>query len=425
MAKRPLGLSKSNKAKRAKRDQDKAGAGTSNVSSANNSKEGTPQLTLEVEEGEDPEDELVQLRAMWKRYFHEERQSEPLLNGVINECNGLLIKSDQDGTELDTEYLAIFAFALVESIYTEDGYHPEMHELFERALEVLDRGFKQNPKDKLLGLTYANLCFTRIITEYMSQLKPDSNESEKQWAIETLLKDAMSKFSIYNEDMKMTYAVLTELNTLLELVGHFNSSNAVAEDGLDSDVEEDVEDLDEGEEEDDDKIGSIAETHPLYPLRLRSRDHFEWGREQLVELYKALPTDDDIKFKREVATMIGELYLKKAAAPTRKFLRLRYDNDEEEEETDTAMCQEAQQGAIKAIASALEYLRDAQDPDSTDSWVAVAEAYIDLGNVCDNESCEQDNAYGEAEKLLRKANIAAHGKYDEVLSKFVQDQQAE
>ncbi|SMN17879.1 similar to Saccharomyces cerevisiae YOR051C ETT1 Nuclear protein that inhibits replication of Brome mosaic virus in S. cerevisiae [Maudiozyma saulgeensis] len=418
MAKRPLGLSKSNKAKRVKKDQNNEGAGTSNSNAS--SKEGTPQLTLEVEEGEDPENELVQLRAMWKRYFHEERQSEPLLNGVINECNGLLIKSDKEGTQLDTEYLAIFAFALVESIYTEDGYHPEMHELFERALEVLERGFKQDPENKLLGLTFANLCFTRIITEYMSQLKPESQESEKKWAIENLLNDAMSKFSIYDKDIKMTYSVLNELNTLLELVGHFNSSSAVAEDGLDSDIEEDAED---DIEEDGEETAIISKTHPLYDTKLNSRSHFEWQRRQLIELYEKLSSNDkDIKFKRDVATMIGELYLKKAASPSRQFLNLRYGDDKDGDITHGHVCQEAQENAIKAIASALEYLRLAQDPDSTDSWVAIAEAYIDLGNVCDNESSEQENAYGEAEKLLRKANIAAHGKYDEVLSRFLEDQ---
>lgn len=421
MAKRPLGLSKSNKAKRAKQNNGTA------ANESTESKESTPQLTLEVEEGEDPEDELVQLRALWKTYFHEERQSEQLLNGIINECNSKLIKSDEDNSKLDTDYLAIFAFALVESIYTEDGYHSEIHELFERAKDVTTRGFSQDSKNELLRLTFANICFTRIITEYISQLKPDStslkdNTTGKEINLYNLLKDGMNKFSLYTKDLPMTFEVLNEFGTLLELVSNFNSSRSVAEDGLDSDVEEDEEDEDEDEEKAE---NVIPVSHPLYEIRTHVRDLFEWQRVKMIELYESLKLQKNLeseseKFKLNVVTTIGELYLKRAAAPMRKFLKLRYGDDEENIDSD--LCKESQQDAIDSIASALEYLRMAQDPDSTDSWVTVAEAYIDLGNVCDNESTEQENAYGEAEKLLRKANIAAHGRYDDVLSRFLQDQ---
>ena len=183
---------------------------------------------------------------------------------------------------------------------------------------------------------------------------------------------------------------------------------------------------DEEEDEDEEKAeNNIPVSHPLYEIRTHVRDLFEWQRVKMIELYESLKLQNNLeseseKFKLNVVTTIGELYLKKAAAPMRKFLKLRYGDDEENIDRD--LCKESQQDAIDSIASALEYLRIAQDPDSTDSWVAVAEAYIDLGNVCDNESTEQENAYGEAEKLLRKANIAAHGRYDDVLSRFLQDQ---
>lgn len=111
MAKRTLGLAKAAKAKKQKKEQEhqESSASPDEESSSSN------QLTIELPEEIDANDEISQLKGLHKTYLQSERDNELLVNGIIHECDRLLRENDSENKQpLPAVFHAIYAIALAE-----------------------------------------------------------------------------------------------------------------------------------------------------------------------------------------------------------------------------------------------------------------------------------------------------------------------
>ena len=446
MVKRPLGISQNAKSKRQKQQEQ----------AEPSADEARPQLTLEVADNEDPEDTTAQLKSLWLEYFRSDRESEALLNGIINEGSSIMqqfYNGEIKLADLKNEFLAVLALALSELTIFKAGEEydesddraaaaaasgdnadkkdqsneerKEVKEFFDRALEVAQLKMDSDGDDNLLNLVIAKIIFQRIPLEYISRLQMDSSEAELKLHLFELLESGMRHFRIVEEDLELTFEVLCGFSDLLDIVENFGNERK-GEDGLDSDDEAG----DEAYEEELLERINLSKDHPLYRIRANMENFYSWLREKLLELFEKLDEGSDKKLYSRVANAIGDLYLREAEPSSRTFMKLKYGDMEEEEQgdenaedklpdEDKKLMLNSQSKAIAATTTALEYLEKAQLPDDPETWVHVAEASIDLGNLYDYESKEQDKAYAKAEELLKKANVATQNKYSNVLENLL------
>lgn len=371
-----------------------------------NKNEASPQIQLTVEGDEDPEDEIVQLKTLWKSYLHSDRESDALLNGIANECDALLSNNDKSKDEIkDPEFYAVFALALSElTIFNEK----KVKEFFDNATEIVGLGLREGSSD-LLNLVKSKIIFQRIPLEFISKLKPDSIQETKGSSIAQMLTYGKNSFKIVQSDPELTFEVLKMFDDLLDIVENFGHAEEI-EEGLDSD-----------DEDDEDEI-ALAETHPLHEIQVSLAANYEWLKNNLTTLHTSIE-DKESKLFHAISKTIGELYLKDAEGPSATFMELQYRDDDDAEElsaADAETAKKAQKEALDLTKKALEYLEAAQISDEPETWVQVAEAYIDLGNLHDYDSTEQEDSYKKAEQLLRKANTASHNKYADILDNLLQ-----
>ncbi|CAI4036364.1 hypothetical protein SMKI_15G2060 [Saccharomyces mikatae IFO 1815] len=411
MAKRPLGLGKQNREKKRKVE-----SGEKKIDGP--TKESTPvrsQMSVELDDDADLDDELAQLKGLWSKYFNSDRDDEYVLNGIVHECDRLLRLAEENEEikkTLNDIFHGIYALALSElTIFkagdeeaTEEKRRREVSLFFESAIERIELGLSHFPESQFLKLVLAKIIFQRIPLEYISNL--NLKTKDKTLNLAEQFEHGKKHFSIYETDTELTFEVLQMVNDLLDIVENFGREQSIQE-GIDSDNEEEEELIDV----------ELEPEHPIYPLQQSLEDNYEWLRNHFDKLLDSMSTD--MQVYPSVANTIGELYLKKAEEPSKIFLSLQYDNDDSKKASDEA-AKNAQNAALKHTRKALEYLEKAKLEDDPDTWVQVAEAYIDLGNLLDNESTEQENAYKTAEKILDKANKASHGKFQDVLDNFLQ-----
>lgn len=394
MAKRPLGLSKSNQAKRARREETPP-----------------PQVTLELAAGEDAASPLVQLRALWRAYWTSARDTDVLLNGVLNELT-------TPPAQMSAEQRAICALALSElavfkaGVPAEDAVPGEdVHACFERALQVLDAGESEDA-DPLESLARSKVLFQRVPLEHVSQLSVQSDEGRLQLALDAQLEGGKAAFRVDTRDLPLSLEVLRSFDDLLDIAENFGDPRA-ADEGLDSEDEDE-----ESDDEEETETPELAENHPLYPVQQRLGEHYDWLAARLADLAEtaaaAANAAAEPQTLREIARARGELALRRAQPAVQAFLRQTYGENESKEEDEAR----PRKTAAEQLEAALELLRAAQDPEDPDTWVAVAEGLIERGNVLRQGSAEQDKAYADAEALLERANVAAHGKYADVLENF-------
>lgn len=412
---RPLGLSKSRK-------QQKTSSSKENGENEKE-KSTTPQLNIELEENENADNVTVQLIGLWNSYLNSSRDSDALLNGIVNECDTLLSNKDGSGESLkkDDQFLAVFALALSElTIFNVK----KIHEYFEDSLDIINL-FTEEKHTDILNVVESKIIFQRIPLEYISKLEEDSSTKidvnlSKLIELGQLKFKSMIKLISDNkyQNHKFINGLIIEnisiFNDLIDIVENFGSKKNLDE-GLDSEVESDAEDKNE-------EIVQLKPNHPLYKIQQNLTHLAKWLR---IEMTKFLPNlTKETKQYYYMSKLIGESFLKESEFFSETYLQMAYgddDDEDDEEEMDNETIHASQKESIELITKAIEYLTKAQDPENADSWAQLAEAYIDLGNVQDNESTEQERSYKEAEQILQKANIASHNKYQYILDNLNSD----
>lgn len=433
MAKRTLGLGKAAKQRKKQKTE------TPEAETPAAEEEAIPQpksneITVELNEEVDPDDELAQLKALWNTYINYERDNELVLNGIVHECDRLLRNQQQDN-KLPAEFHSIYAVALSELavFHTDDEVDGKsIKDYFEAALERVDLGQDHYPDSIELKFAKSRILISRIPLEYISQLDLNSKDDLK---LNQLLDEATKNYEEAEESVKLlenyalldinVFEILKALDDLLDIVQNFGKKD-IAE-GLDSDDEY------EGEE----KEVELSKKHPLYKIRKNHEKYFDWliqhgsnfgdfitkdFEELSKKELKSLKVSErqKLEFYKSVSAQIGQLFLQAAEKPSHIFTAITYDSDVEDDiEMDGLSAKEARKQAIKYTKQAVEFFKKAEDEEDPQTWVDVAEAIISLGNLYDYESEEQEDAYKQAERKLRRANNATNGKYQKVLENLL------
>ncbi|KAI5949996.1 ETT1 [Candida theae] len=417
MAKRTLGLGKAAKAKKQKTESESIDTGKAD--------EASNQLTVELPEEVDADDEISQLKGLYKAHINSERDNELVVNGIIHECDRLL-RNQEEGTSLPPTFYKIYSIALSElaNFHFEDV--KQVKEFFDASLERIETGLEKYPHDVELLLTRAKILINQLISQHVSQLSLDSksDETNVKELLDAALKvyesaevkaDESSKFEAFSN--AEYFDILEAVDDLLDIVDNFGK-NEVEEEEEEEEEEGTSKDDNAGEEEEEIELD---ETHPLYPIK-NTDEYNQWWRDHTIkylEILNKVPSPPD-SLIREVNQRLGQSYLQESEIPTNVYTTLKYDEDYAGlEELEGLTLEQAQEIAKDLIHKALEHLKKAEDKEEPESWVSIAEAMITLGNLYELDSEEQEKLYDEAETILKKANNVTNGKYEDVLENLL------
>ncbi|KAK6201017.1 enhancer of translation termination 1 [Scheffersomyces amazonensis] len=427
--KRPLGLGA--KAKANAKKSKPASEGSNGVESEDVQTPASNELTVELNEEADAEDEIAQLKALWKTYYDSDRDNELVLNGIVHECDRLLRNNNETKDEPSTitlkdDFHSIYALALAElsNFHVDDG---KIAEYFDASLERIDLGLEKFPKSAQLQMSKARILLSRIALEQISKLSIDSkvdtkegniivkelNNALKAYEAGEKLAETNGQFELFNEQ---NFDVLESLDDILDIIDNF---------GKDDDDEEENDDDEEDDDDDEDQQSvELAETHPLFSVR-NTDEYNQWWRDHIIKYLENLDQQkEDVKrdsqLRRDICKRVGQSYLQESEIPSSVYTSLTYDDDYAGiEELEGLKAQEAQTIARDLISTALTYLKQAEDKEDPETWVAVAEAMISLGNLYDVDSDEQEGQYVKAEEILKRANNVTNGKYEDVLENLL------
>lgn len=402
MGKRQLGLGRALQAKKKQQSPEQAAAKTEG--SSNDDYYSVP---LEVEA--DPNNEISQLKALWKTWLDSDRENELILNGVVNECDRLA--KEQQSAEL----YAIFGLALAElaKFHTDDDKETA-GDFLQSALDKIKFAEEKYPKEAILPFAESSILLTRIPLQYISQMTMDSKAKEYP-NISKMLKSAIAAYNkgvqlagkekkVYEEPWIIE--IFESLDDLGDIIRNFY---------IDKTEEVDSEEEEEEEEEEDEGHGvleKLPKDHPLYEalkeLEDRNDPYGSFFEKGLAEYIKNLESKE---LTKRASQRLGLWYLAKSEKPSRAFAKAAYDDETE----DYAKIEQLRSEAMALVKPAVDYLKQVWDDEIPSTWADLAEAQISYGNLLESDSVEQENYYTEAAKNLRKANNATHGKYREVL----------
>lgn len=425
MAKRTLGLGKAAKQKKQKTEESSKAEKSESPAPKGN------EIHVELDDEVDPDDELAQLKGLWDTYIQSDRDNEMVLNGIIHECDRLLRNQSENTVKLPAQFHSTYALALADlaNFHTEDDDKTSVKQFFDASMERIELSEDSFPDSIELGFAKANVIFSRIPLEYISQWDVDTKKDDSTVNVSKLLKEgtdcyekaesAVKQLKNYTLLDQNAFEALKALDDLLEIIRNFGQEDALAE-GLDSD--------DEGGTEE--QHVELSKKHPLYKV-YNSEKYSQWlvehGTEfadlvthELKPLLKLteLTTKQtkQLTFFKQVSTNVGQLLLQAAEAPSNLYNQL-CDDDEDE----TPIAQKALKEALKYTKKALVFFKNAEDDEDPKSWVNVAEAMMELGNLYDYQSKEQTDAYDAAEERLRRANNATNCKYQDILDDLLED----
>ncbi|KAH3674213.1 hypothetical protein WICMUC_003455 [Wickerhamomyces mucosus] len=438
MAKRTLGLGKAAKQKKKQKTAEITPEVAETDGSASFPNQPSNEITVELDEEVDPDDELAQLKGLWNTYLNSAKDSEHVLNGIIHESDRLLRnQSDEDASKLSAEFHSIYALSLAELaiFHTEDQEKGStVKEFFDAALERIELGQEQFPDSIELKFAKAKIILNRIPLEYISKMTLDSASKEFEINITKLLDDALNNYEEAEESVillknyslldRNIFEILNAFDDLLDIVYNFGKVDELAE-GLDSDEEED--DLNEQ--------FKLSKKHPLYKIQQNGK-YSQWIQEHSEKFADLISLEYDhllkksqqdlsekesnqISFLKLVSKKTGQLLLQSSEPFSNIFTTLTYDSDNEESEIDGLDAIKAQKLAIDLTKRAIKFFEKAEEEEEPQSWVDVAEAVISLGNLYDYESKEQNESYKIAEKRLKRANNATNGKYQKILDNLI------
>ncbi|KAI5954109.1 ETT1 [Candida margitis] len=427
MAKRTLGLGKAAKAKKQKTDNEPI---RNRDSKTEEEAETSNQLTVELPEEVDANDEISQLRGLYKTYINSNRDNELIINGIIHECDRLL-RNQEEGASLPPTFYKIYSIALSElaNFHTDDA--KQIQEYFEASLERVDTGLEKHPDDVELLFTRSKILINQIVLQYVSQLKLSSEADEKNKVkdlLDTALKvyesaeskaGELSKYDAFNDEEY--FDILEAVDDLLDIVDNFGREEVENKDDKEETGEKGKKDEEDEEDEEEDNEIELDETHPLYPIK-NTDEYNQWWRDHTIKYLDNLKktTSPSQTLLREVNQRLGQSYLQESEIPTNVYTTLKYDEDYAGlEELEGLNIIQAQEIAKDLIHKALEHLKNAEDRDEPESWVNIAEAMITLGNLYELDSKEQEKLYDEAETILKKANNVTNGKYQDVLENLL------
>lgn len=442
MAKRNLGLGKVKSKKQKTASENPAKEQSKTNSSNDNSNEQL--LTVELENEVNPDDPLSQLCGLWDTWKNGERDNELILNGIINECDRILRNCVENGgkeeIKLNDQLYSIYAQSL--SDIAKFKPENEVKEWLDNSLERVDDGFTKFGENNIrLKFTKCGIILNKIAIEFVGRMTLDSTKEEFQG-----LKELFTEFTrtweeaVKECDRKKDYALFQEewileilniFDDLLDIIDKFGKQinedvDSDEEEEAEKEAEERVHKIAEGGKLEDvlqEEDLNISENHPLYEIQTDDSYNKFW-RDNMEKYKESMDHDNiDQKIKKSVYEKLGQSYLMEAEDPIAFFNSYQYDREEDEDDqADTEILQLAEKArteALKLVGQAVQYLRHANDDEDPKSWVNIAEALITYGNLLELESTEQEQSYKEAEKLLRRANNATHGHYEDILNSLI------
>lgn len=402
-------------------------------------------LTVELANEVNPDDPLSQLTGLWKTWKNGERDSELILNGIINECDRIMRNCAENGgkedIKLNDEFHSIYGQAL--SDISKFKPEEEMKEWIENAFERIDEGFTKFGRDNIrLKLAKCSIILTKIGSLYIGQMTIDSTKDKfeglkelfesftKLWTDSVNLAEKKKDFILFKEES--TLELLNIFDDLLDIVDKFGNQRAEV---VDSDNEEDEEEEEKESKDIDAKNAleaedfEISQDHPLYEIQ-QSDSYNTFWRDNMLKFKDLMGEDVEKQVAKSVYEKLGQSYLMEAEEPIAFFSSYQYEREgteedaegEDDEEMEEAVSSARQEG-MRLVEEALIYLRKAHDEDDPKTWANVAEALITFGNLLELDSKEQEEAYEEAEKLLRRANNATHGHYEDILQSLICDKE--
>ncbi|ODQ63361.1 hypothetical protein NADFUDRAFT_62911 [Nadsonia fulvescens var. elongata DSM 6958] len=400
--KRQLGLKKATKAKKQKTSADDATSKPVNTVTPEGlaSEEQQDQITIELGEDIDAEDEISQLVALYDTWKKSPQESpKPLLFGVIHECDRLLRNEDAK-SPLPVGFHNIYALSLL-----------DMAEFAEKSAEkVSKKNKKKQDKD-----------------QDVSKPKEDTSDAFIKAAIERvtlglekhknspvlLLTKAKAKVALVDDMMKFCASdaryqtAKAAVSILSDAVKDYETAEKTIEASSDSQFRDLI------DEKQLDTVKNILEISEA----LGALEEEEEEEEEALDSYQSDNNNEESQAIVRMANRgLGEFYLAKAYP----FLAAIEgdDDDEEGEEEDTA---EQTTQAKALMEKSVEYLLKAESEADPDFYVVIAEAQISLGNLHDSDSEDQKALYSEAIARLHKAERAGVGRFDELIAELEDD----